>query len=216
MDLSAHKILVVDDVRFTRLTLTKVLHDLGAAAVLEAGDGEAALALLQQQEGSGVDCIITDLDMPKLDGLGLLKAIRTGAGNFPRDTKVVLLTGHSDLDRIGSAMLLDLDAFLAKPVSRQAVEECLGRLFAAQPAAASPSEGAVEAAEAAAGGPVGERLVAVVDLPPDAELARDLLFGNGRLLLAAGSRLTLRTKRLLGEVLMMAGLPAEVWIRASR
>ena len=53
-------------------------------------------------------------------------------------------------------------------------------------------------------------MVAVPEIPADAELARDLLFGNGRLLLAAGSRLSARTKDAIGELLAIAGLPAQV------
>jgi two-component system chemotaxis response regulator CheY len=95
LDLGARKILIVDDIRFTRLTLAKIIGSFGAPTILEAGDGESALAVLQH-EGAGTDCIITDLDMPKLDGVGLLQAVRTGRGNVPRDTKVVLLIGHSE------------------------------------------------------------------------------------------------------------------------
>ena len=82
MDLGARKILIVDDVRFTRLTLAKIVGSFGAPTILEAGDGESALAVLQH-DGAGTDCIITDLDMPKLDGVGLLQAVRTGRANVP-------------------------------------------------------------------------------------------------------------------------------------
>jgi two-component system, chemotaxis family, chemotaxis protein CheY len=133
LDLGARKILIVDDVRFTRLTLAKIIGSFGAPTILEAGDGESALAVLQH-EGAGTDCIITDLDMPKLDGVGLLQAVRTGRGNVPRDTKVVLLTGHSELDRIGPALHFDVDAFLAKPASHRAIEACFQRLFGTPPA----------------------------------------------------------------------------------
>jgi CheY-like chemotaxis protein len=221
LDLGARKILIVDDVRFTRLTLAKIVSGFGQPTILEAGDGESALALLQH-EGAGTDCIITDLDMPKLDGVGLLQAVRTGRGNVPRDTKVVLLTGHSELDRIGPALRFDVDAFLAKPASRQAIEACFQRLFATPTDAplseadrATPPNGPI--APTALGVPLAdERMVPVPEIPADAELARDLLFGNGRLLLAAGSRLSPRTRDSIGELLVIAGLPAQVWIRTSK
>jgi hypothetical protein len=176
-----------------------------------------------QHDGAGTDCIITDLDIPKLDGVGLLQAVRIGRANVPRDTRVVLLTGHSELDRIGPALRLDVDAFLAKPASRGAIEACFQRLFGtpagvlvAEADHATPGNGA-GALPAALALPVeGERMVAVPEIPADAELARDLLFGNGRLLLAAGSRLSARTKDAIGELLAIAGLPAQVWIRTAK
>jgi hypothetical protein len=59
-------------------------------------------------------------------------------------------------------------------------------------------------------------MVPVPEIPADAELARDLLFGNGRLLLAAGARLSPPTRDSVGELLMIAGLPAQVWIRTAK
>ena len=221
MNASARKILIVDDVRFTRLTLAKIVHEFGAPTILEAGDGESALALLQQ-EGAGTDCVITDLDMPKLDGIGLLQAIRSGHGHVPSDTKVVLLTGHSELDRIGPALHFGVDAFLAKPVSHRAIEACFQRLFASAPSSPGSSADRVATANhsiapTASSLPLqGERMVAVTEIPADSELARDLLFSNGRLLLPAGSRLSQRMKNSLGELLAMAGLPVQVWIRAAK
>lgn len=213
MNLTACKVLVVDDVRFTRLILTRIVHELGVAAVYEADDGDTALALLQH-EGADIDCIITDLDMPRLDGIGLLKAVREGVGATPRDVKVVLLTGYSELDRIGPAMRLDVDAFVAKPLSRQALEHCFARVFATA-AEAVPADGVAEPTSTSAAPVAGERLVAIADIPPDVALARDLLFGNGRLLLAAGSPITPRIKSLLGDLLRISGLPSEAWVRAA-
>lgn len=218
MDLGTRKVMIVDDVRFTRLTLAMIVRSFGEPTVLEAEDGESALALLQLQ-GAGTDCIITDLDMPKLDGVGLLQAIRGGRANVPRDTKVVLLTGHSEFDRLGPALQFEVDAFLAKPASRRAIEGCFQRLFDATTDSPIPQTDDATRANSSiapalpAAPSEGERMVAVPQIPPDAVLARDVLFSNGRLLLSAGSRLSARTRDSLIELLPMAGLPAEVWIR---
>lgn len=218
LNLGSRKILIVDDVRFTRLLLAKIVRGFGEPTIIEAEDGESALTLLQL-EGAGTDCIITDLDMPKLDGVGLLQAVRTGRGNVPRDTKVVLLTGHAEFDRLGPALQFEVDALLAKPASRRAIEACFQRLFATTTDSRMPEADHVMRANssiAPAGSTApseGERMVTVPEIPPDAVLARDLLFSNGRLLLGAGSRLSPRTRNSLGELLPMAGLPAQVWIR---
>jgi len=209
VDLNGRSLMIVDDVRFTRLTLTKIVGQLGGPTVYEASDGEGALALLQNA-AAGTDCVITDLDMPKLDGIGLLRAIRDGIGNLPRDTKVVLLTRHSELDLVGPALHLELDAFLAKPVSRTALESCLRRLFdPAHTSSAAPAPAMTDPANA------GERKLALPHVPADAELARDVLFGNGRLLLRAGTTLSALTRDRLNEILTMAGASPEVWVRTS-
>ena len=69
------RILLVDDDPFILGVLEKLLGLLGIATVLHAGDGEQALRLLDQ---NAVDLLITDVQMPNLDGLSLLKRIRSG------------------------------------------------------------------------------------------------------------------------------------------
>ena len=211
--LSGRKILLVEDVRFTRLTLAEMVRLLGSAAIFEASDGVAALELLQG-EAAGADCVITDMEMPRLDGLGLLKAIREGTGAIPRDTNVVLLTGHSDLDYIGPALFLDIDGFLSKPLSKSTMRSCLQRLLGGAPVPRASEMSFRTQSSTPASQAQSERAVAISDIPADAELARDLLFGNGRLLLRAGSRLSPRIKDRLGELAAMAGLPPEVWINS--
>jgi CheY-like chemotaxis protein len=205
------RFLVVDDVRFTRLTLLKMLRQLGAASVQEAGDGEEALALLRS--GAAIDCIITDLEMPKLDGIALLAAVRDGLAAVPVTTFVVLLTGHSDLDRIGPALQRDVDAFLAKPVSQQALQACLQRL--SEPRAQRPRAHATSAdAPPAAGDAAHERLVDLDQLAEDVELARDLVMDNGRRLLEAGTLLTARRREQLLEILRLTRQSCELWVRS--
>jgi len=212
LELGGRKFLLVDDVRFTRMTLATMLRQFGEPVIFEAGDGQAALVLLQG-DAAGADCVITDIDMPILDGVGLLQAIRQGTDAIPRNTKVVLLTGHSDFDRFGPALFLDLDGFLSKPVSRTAMEACLRRLFDAE----QPMPSSITAADAmvSSQGQSHEQAVAIADMPADAELSRDLLFQNGRLLLSAGSRLSPRIRDRLAELVAMSVLPSTAWIRIS-
>lgn len=223
MDLSGRKVLVVDDVRFTRTTLVKMLSQFGAPEVFEAPDGEAALAALEG-EAAGAECVITDLEMPKLDGLGLLKEIRTGHGAVPRDLVVIMLTGHSGFDPIGTALRLDVDAFLAKPASKLALESCLDRVFQARQGQGSIGDAeSYRAVDLSSMGtdaevlpestaPRKEQQVSLSTLPVDSVLSRDLLFGNGRLLLRARTRLNPRLAERLRELAPLAGLSGTVWI----
>jgi hypothetical protein len=135
---------------------------------------------------------------------------------------VLVLTGHSDIEHLGSALLLDADAFLTKPLSRTALERSLSDLFpAGDPVLrhVEPPEtyskldltvGPVSIAE-----PTGalspERRMPLTDVPENAVLARDLTFHNGRLLLSSGSRLTARILYLLSQLATMSDL-GELWI----
>ena len=92
------RVLVVDDDDGVRYTLTGVLEDKGLS-VLEAGDGEQALAILaaEQARGAAIPLVISDLRMPKLDGLGLLAALRARAAAQPElgpTPKLVMITAH--------------------------------------------------------------------------------------------------------------------------
>jgi len=223
LDLSGRKVLVVDDVRFTRATVVKMLRQFGEPTVFEAADGEAALAALEG-EAAGTACVITDLAMPKLDGLGMLKEIRAGHGAIPRDLVVIMLTGHSGFDSIGSALLLDVDAFLAKPTSKQALEKCLEQAFQARRGHATIAAGeryrAVELSSMGAEAEVlpesaaarQEQPVTLSAVPIGSVLSRDLVFSNGRLLLRAYTRLNARIVERLRELAPLAGLPEKIWI----
>ena len=138
-----------------------------------------------------------------------------------------ILTGHSDFERLGPALLLDLDAFITKPVSKAALERCLNGLFGdegvgAPARAIAPPEtyraldlsralGPTEAAttSAVAG---GERRVALGELPDGAVLARDLMFSNRRLLIPAKTRLSGRIVRRFNEIAAVSNLASEAWI----
>lgn len=224
MDLSGREILVVEDVRFTRATIVRMLSQMGAPKIHEAEDGAVALALLAEH-GATIDCILTDLAMPNVDGLQLLKAVRVGTGTIPRLLKVVALTGHTELDRLGPALLLDIDAIVAKPTSKQALETCFERLFASGGAPADAGADAYRAVllSSQEAGPTGEttsfghngeneRQVALSAVAANSRLARDLMFQNGRLLLRAGTSLSDRLITRLRELVTVAGLPEDIWI----
>ena len=110
------RILLVDDEEEIRTLLSRHLRRLGYT-VEEAGDGEEALALV----GTAVpDVVVTDMAMPRLDGLGLLQALRS----IDPDVPVIVLTGHGSLENAVQAMrervLFD---YLMKPLPDLALLE---------------------------------------------------------------------------------------------
>ncbi|MCO6411664.1 MAG: diguanylate cyclase [Thiogranum sp.] len=105
-------ILVVDDSRLMRVAARKILRD--DFEILEAEDGEVAWDKLQ--EAQEVTLVMSDLSMPNLDGLGLLKKIRESSHAHLQDLPVIIVTGAEDDD--GSkktALAAGASDFITKP-----------------------------------------------------------------------------------------------------
>lgn len=112
-------ILVVDDEAPIRDLCAKALK---GYRVLEAATGDEALELLAQ---GGIDLILTDVKMPTIDGLHLLKRIK----ELQPTQIVIMMTGFADKDVILDALKSDADDFIAKPLNllqlRSTVEKTL-------------------------------------------------------------------------------------------
>jgi diguanylate cyclase (GGDEF)-like protein len=108
------RVLVVDDSAAVRAALRETLGEMpSVAAVLEAGDGLDALALLSRET---VDLIITDVTMPRLDGFKLLSAVR----NNPRfrDVMVIMLSAHGEsVDKV-RGLTIGANDYVTKPFER--------------------------------------------------------------------------------------------------
>jgi DNA-binding response OmpR family regulator/anti-anti-sigma regulatory factor len=108
-------ILVVDDDPVVRVLLRGALKRMALGSVLEAADGEQARALLEQTD---VDLVITDLLMPKLDGLGLIRWAR-GAHLSP---DWIILSAMETFDAAVEAIQLGAFDFISKPPRLEALE----------------------------------------------------------------------------------------------
>ena len=105
-------ILIVEDAKDQRLMLSVVLRKKGHQ-VLEAADGKEALAILQQDKT--VRIVISDWMMPEMDGIDLLKAIRSS--EIEHYTYFILLTGKTEREAVVDGMNCGADDFLTKPVN---------------------------------------------------------------------------------------------------
>ena len=103
------RILIVDDSPEVRVALTATLEDAGHT-VIEASDGREAVA---QAAAIQPDAIVLDINMPDLDGIGALRAIR--ADRLPRGVPVGMLTAVADLDHIHTAIAAGAQASHPKP-----------------------------------------------------------------------------------------------------
>jgi DNA-binding NtrC family response regulator len=118
------EILVVDDEKNIRLTLTQALEPLGLP-VQTAGDGNEALEKLQE---SNFCLILLDLKLPGLDGMEVLRRIRESWPKVP----VVMMTAHGTIEYAVEAMKLGAVDFLRKPFSPAEIREIVRKVLARQ------------------------------------------------------------------------------------
>jgi DNA-binding NtrC family response regulator len=107
-------ILIVDDDPVQCRLLEAMLQKLGYEALVR-DNGEAALALICGADGARIDCVILDLVMPNLDGLGVLTRLRQAGVKVP----VIVQTAHGGIDNVVSAMRAGAVDFVVKPVGAE-------------------------------------------------------------------------------------------------
>ena len=150
MNAGQMRILVVDDQPFVRHIVRDALLSVGVGEVVEASSGAEAIEKIREvstarssKGGPAPDemeiaCVITDFNMKPLNGIHVLKSIRTGDSGAPRNTPVVILTGHSDDSLVAAGRALDASGYVVKPVSRDdllsRVNKATNRAFNLKPA----------------------------------------------------------------------------------
>jgi two-component system, chemotaxis family, chemotaxis protein CheY len=119
-------ILVVDDSAAIRKILQRVLRQTGMAiqTIHEAGDGEEALKLLASNK---VDLILTDINMPKMDGLALLAALKRSAGLA--HVPVVMITTEGGETKVAEAVKLGAAGYVRKPFTADQIKEKLAGIL---------------------------------------------------------------------------------------
>lgn len=115
------RILVVDDEKIKRITLADDLATQGHD-VVSAGDGEEALRRLQQER---FDVVVTDVKMPKVDGLELLRQIKQGP---QADAAVILMTAYGSIPVAVEAMRQGAYDFVTKPFRNEDIFPLVARI----------------------------------------------------------------------------------------
>lgn len=104
------RVLVADDAAFIRNLVKKSLQVIGITQIKEAADGRQALAALQT---ANYDLVISDLHMPEMDGIELLREVRADARMFR--LPFLLLTSDVNAENVKIAAELGVDGYLTKP-----------------------------------------------------------------------------------------------------
>ena len=113
------KILLVDDEEGIRKVLGISLMDIGYQ-VFTAQDGKEALSVFKKH---APPIVLTDIKMPKMDGVDLLQEIKATSP----DTEVIMLTGHGDMDLAIKCLKLEATDFITKPINDDVLEIALKR-----------------------------------------------------------------------------------------
>lgn len=119
--LDKQKVLVVDDEKVVRDLVQRILTKAGYE-VLVSGDCPSVLETLHSEH---VDMVVSDVKMPAMDGLTLLKQIKS---EFPQ-VAFVVMTAHSDTYTLKDALVLGADEYVIKPFKPQEVVAVVERAF---------------------------------------------------------------------------------------
>jgi len=111
-------VLVVDDMRSMRAIVKGVLQSMGFKKLIEAGDGQEALAALR---GKKVDLVICDVEMPKMDGIELLDEVDKDENL--KSVPFIMLTAMNQRDKVEEIIKHKVFDFVLKPINPQILED---------------------------------------------------------------------------------------------
>jgi CheY-like chemotaxis protein len=108
-------VLLVDDGAAAAAALEMVVGNLPAVTVRTVRDGAAAWKFLEGRDGQKVGAVITDLDMPLVDGMELIRRIRSSAVHAA--TPIIVISGTTEVTAPQKALEAGANAFFPKPWS---------------------------------------------------------------------------------------------------
>ncbi len=117
------KALLVDDSRAMRMILARTLKEIGFE-VTEAGHGLEALERLRTS--GPFDLALVDWNMPEMDGLTFVTAVRTG--QLATAMRIVMVTTESEADRVAAALAAGADEYVTKPFTKDALTSKLSMI----------------------------------------------------------------------------------------
>jgi len=118
------KILIVDDFSTMRRIIKNLLRDLGFTNTSEADDGLTALPMLQS---GNFDFLVTDWNMPGMNGIDLLRAVR--ADERLKNLPVLMVTAEAKRDQIIEAAQAGVNGYVVKPFTAQGLKDKIEKIF---------------------------------------------------------------------------------------
>jgi len=128
------RLLIVDDLTTMRSLIRKMLKAIGYTVIEEAVDGVSALDKLKEQR---FDLVITDWNMPNMDGLTLLQEIRKS--DHHADVPVLMVTAEKRRENVLAAIQAGASGYIVKPFSEAALADKLAQI-APPSASAAPTD----------------------------------------------------------------------------
>jgi two-component system chemotaxis response regulator CheY len=118
------KILIVDDFSTMRRIIKNLLRDLGFNNTVEADDGLTALPILN---AGGIDFLVTDWNMPGMQGIDLLKTVR--ADDKLASLPVLMVTAETKREQIIEAAQAGVNGYIVKPFTAATLKEKIEKIF---------------------------------------------------------------------------------------
>ncbi|MGC2063960.1 MAG: response regulator [Thermodesulfovibrionales bacterium] len=118
------KILVVDDFESVRQSVKTVLKEIGFVKISEAEDGVRALARLKSDK---YELLITDWNMPNMDGMTLVRMIRGDAAL--KDMVILMVTAEAEEDHVMEAIKVGINDYIVKPFTAEVLRKKLEKIF---------------------------------------------------------------------------------------
>lgn len=132
-----HTFLVVDDFSTMRRIIIGLLKELGYTKFMEAEDGQAAFNILNVPGSCGVNFVVTDWNMPVMDGLALLQAIRKTS--HIKNLPVLMVTAEAKRENIIVAAQAGADGYVVKPFTAETLRVKLEKIMERRAAMAAAS-----------------------------------------------------------------------------
>ena len=120
------RVMVVDDMSVSRGLIIQSLEELGIVNIAHEKNGKDALAKIAE---SPVHLVISDYNMPEMDGLSLLEGMHKYG--LKKKTGFVLITGTANKQIIDKGISLGMNNYLKKPFSTMQMKLCIEKIFGA-------------------------------------------------------------------------------------
>jgi two-component system chemotaxis response regulator CheY len=121
-------VLIADDSKTSQMLVKTTLQRISGLVFLMADNGKEALDVVQKAH---VDLLVTDINMPELDGIGLIRAVRAEDKKMP----ILIITAKGEEQARDQGMALGANAYVLKPLSARELADHASRLLGPAPSA---------------------------------------------------------------------------------